>query len=99
MSGAADPVAVPATRHLGTPGRPGHDVDLLFYPEAPQWFTENPWLQFERIVAIDDAPPADQAANVIRQLEAVDPKASATVVGGSAAFAHRLGYPWPRATR
>jgi hypothetical protein len=71
----------------------------FFHPNRPQWPAEQPWLQFEQVIAIDDTPAQQQAAAILEQLETADPKPCATVVGGNADFAGQLGYPWPPAAR
>ncbi|MEV6520707.1 hypothetical protein AB0M43_02035 [Longispora sp. NPDC051575] len=61
-----------------------------------------PWLQFEKVVTVADhpGPLPDEvhqvvADTVIASLTSHDPKATATVTGGSTGFAARLGIPWP----
>jgi len=67
----------------------------FYYPEQPKLPDAKPWLQFERVIAVDGTPATDQAARVIEQLEMVDPKTQAAVVGGHRDHAEQLGYTWP----
>ena len=71
-------------------------VRLCFsYPGEPSWTGKEPWLQFEQIITVDDAPPAEQTARAISRLEAADPRTLARIVGGNRDSAERLGFPWP----
>lgn len=63
-----------------------HEPDQLrfsfFHPEPPKLPDSKPWLQFEWVIPIDDTPAIEQTARIVRQLETIDPKTHATVVGG-----------------
>ncbi|MFY1633660.1 hypothetical protein ACN27F_10305 [Solwaraspora sp. WMMB335] len=69
------------------------------YPERPKFTDDTPWLQFERIITVDDTPAIEQADRLAQQLETIDPKTKATVVGGRRDYAEQLGYPWPEPQR
>jgi hypothetical protein len=69
------------------------------YPQQPDLPDAEPWLQFEQVIPIDATPATHQAARIVRQLETVDPKTRATVVGGTRDHAERLGYAWPERGR
>jgi hypothetical protein len=71
----------------------------FIYPEQPKLADDKPWLQFERIVTVDDTPAIEQADRLVQQLETIDPKTQATVVGGRRDYAEQLGYPWPEPQR
>jgi hypothetical protein len=71
----------------------------FIYPEQPKLADDKPWLQFERIITIDDTPTTEQADRLVQQLETIDPKTQATVVGGRRDYAEQLGYPWPEPQR
>jgi hypothetical protein len=67
----------------------------FFYPEQPKPADDKPWLQFERVIAVDDTPAVEQVARLVQQLETIDPKTQAAVVGGHRDHVEQLGYPWP----
>ncbi|MDT0321290.1 hypothetical protein [Streptomyces millisiae] len=62
-------------------------LDLLFF-HRPTGHPDAPWLQFRR------ALPLAEPETLYADLTATDPRTGAEVVGGSAEFAERLGYPW-----
>jgi len=68
------------------------------YPRQPKIPETEPWLQFERIIAVDRTPPTEQVARIIEQLISIDPKTQASVVGGRRAHAEQLGYTWSDGT-
>jgi hypothetical protein len=71
----------------------------FYYPERPTFPEPNPWLQFELVIPIDATPADELAAGIVRQLETLDPKTAAAVVGGHRDHAEQLGYHWPESTR
>ncbi|WP_203704599.1 hypothetical protein [Asanoa iriomotensis] len=84
--------------HLGWVTAQGDEplrVRLGFsYPE--ETFTDDePWLQFELAIPVDETPPIAQADHIVERLRNADPKIHATVVGGRHEDAERLGYAWP----
>ncbi|WP_204018217.1 hypothetical protein [Sphaerimonospora thailandensis] len=68
----------------------------FWHPRYPSGLdSDDPWLQLEWLISVDDTDLDDQAARIIDHLRRVDPKSHAEVVGGSREFADRLGFPWP----
>ncbi|MEV8630297.1 hypothetical protein AB0395_01445 [Streptosporangium sp. NPDC051023] len=82
-----------------TPADEQDRVRMFFWhPRTPSGMDDDePWLQFEWVVPVDETTPESQAARVADQLRETDPKAHAKIVGGSRDFAERLGFPWPAA--
>ncbi|WP_182884807.1 hypothetical protein [Microbispora sp. H10885] len=56
---------------------------------------DEPWVQLQWTVLIDDTDAGDQAARLVDWLRGNDPRPHARIVGGSPEFAERLGLPWP----
>jgi hypothetical protein len=65
----------------------------FIYAPRPKPTDDEPWLQFEHAITIDDTPATHQADRLAGQLETADPRTHAAVVGGSPRdHAERLGY-------
>ncbi|WP_433418787.1 hypothetical protein ACQP1V_03680 [Microtetraspora malaysiensis] len=69
---------------------------FFWYPRHPSSRDgDDPWLQFEWVIPIDDTDLDAQVAHLTDRLRRTDPKTHARVVGGSREYAERLGFPWP----
>ncbi|WP_327046539.1 hypothetical protein OG320_01135 [Microbispora sp. NBC_01189] len=73
---------------------------VFWHPREPSfdgedWPEDEPWVQLQWTVPVDDADAGGQAARLVDWLRGNDPKPHAKVVGGSRKFAERLGLPWP----
>ncbi|MGW2326515.1 hypothetical protein ACWC5C_12190 [Streptomyces sp. NPDC001700] len=53
-------------------------------------------LQFMVTEPVTDEAPEEQARALVERIARSDPRATATVCGGSRESAERLGYPWPQ---
>ncbi|MGI5490128.1 hypothetical protein [Microtetraspora malaysiensis] len=68
----------------------------FWYPHPPSGLDDDdPWLQFEWVISVDDTDLDTQVAHLTNRLHGTDPKTYARVVGGSREYANRLGFPWP----
>ncbi|MFG3381759.1 hypothetical protein [Streptomyces sp. NPDC047999] len=69
------------------------DVVMVRFTHQPE--AGGPWLHFALHVPDDGRPPEEAAETVLRGIGERDPKETATVCGGSPAYARALGYAWP----
>ncbi|MGW4381502.1 hypothetical protein [Kitasatospora sp. NPDC004531] len=71
-------------------------IELAFWhPVAPKRGVDEPYLQFLAELAVPEGDPVAVAAELLDRLTSTDPRARATVCGGSPEYAQQLGHPWP----
>jgi hypothetical protein len=55
---------------------------MFFYPATPDFRSDEPWRQFEYVVAVDDSAVPDQVERLVHQLRTANPRMQADIVGG-----------------